>query len=231
LKDLRITEGEIKADIATNITGTYTISLPGVNLWRYALPVIERERPKRVLIAFDSDKDGTATDYEDGEGKPVDVARNLAQLYLAVEKMGVPVAIETWKPEAGKGIDDVLVNAGEDVVEVMPEGDLHCPQCGGVMQLKSGRFGPFYSCTNFPKCRCSINLRGEAKKQAEIDMPPPQRAKPIPTDIRCDECGEPMWIRSGRSGKFLGCSKYPQCTFSKPLPPELADQGSSAKKG
>ena len=64
-------------------------------------------------------------------------------------------------------------------------------------------------------------------------MPSPAKAKPKPiqTDIPCDECGEPMLIRTGRSGQFLGCSKYPKCRFSKPLPngsqPEVV--GSSSR--
>ena len=59
------------------------------------------------------------------------------------------------------------------------------------MLLKSGRFGPFYSCTNYPKCKCSVNLRGEAKKRAEIEMPAPPKPKPVPTDVPCPECGSP----------------------------------------
>ena len=43
-----------------------------------------------------------------------------------------------------------------------------------------------------------------------------------PSEVRaCDECGEPMVIRTSRSGKFLGCSKYPKCKATKPLPAEL----------
>ncbi len=110
---------------------------------------------------------------------------------------------------------------GKPVVEKWPEGDLHCPVCGSEMALKSGRFGPFYSCTNYPRCKTSVNLRGEAKKRAEAEMPQPQKPKPVPTEIPCDECGAPMLIRAGRSGKFLGCSRYPECKTTKPLPVEL----------
>jgi DNA topoisomerase-1 len=110
---------------------------------------------------------------------------------------------------------------GKPVVETWPVGPLHCPECGGQLQLKAGRFGPFFSCTNFPQCRCSVNLRGDAKKQAEIEMPPPPRPKPVLTDIPCEECGEPMMIRSGRSGKFLGCSTYPKCKNTRPVPADL----------
>lgn len=37
-------------------------------------------------------------------------------------------------------------------------------------------------------------------------------------DIKCDVCGAPMIIRVSRGGRFLGCSKYPECTNTKPLP-------------
>jgi len=107
---------------------------------------------------------------------------------------------------------------GREVVETWPEEPLTCPDCGGEVTLKSGRFGPYFGCSAYPRCSFVANLRGEAKKRAEIESPRPVRPKPIPTDIPCDECGEPMVIRTGRSGPFLGCSKYPRCRNSKPLP-------------
>jgi DNA topoisomerase I len=107
---------------------------------------------------------------------------------------------------------------GRPVVETWPEGTLSCPDCGSEMTMRSGRFGPFFSCSSFPKCKCSVNLRGAAKKRAEIEMPAPVKPKPIPTDIACEECGEKMLIRAGRSGKFLGCSNYPKCKATKPVP-------------
>jgi DNA topoisomerase-1 len=107
---------------------------------------------------------------------------------------------------------------GREVVETWPEEPLTCPDCGGEMTLKNGRFGPYFGCSAYPRCSFVANLRGEAKKRAEIESPRPVRPKPIPTDVPCDECGEPMVIRTGRSGPFLGCSKYPRCRNSKPLP-------------
>jgi len=107
---------------------------------------------------------------------------------------------------------------GRPVVEEMPTADLLCPECGSRMELKRGRFGPFFSCTGFPKCRFVANLRGDAKKQAEEMLPAPQRPKAEPTDILCEECGKPMVIRTGRRGKFLGCSGYPKCQTTRELP-------------
>lgn len=36
-----------------------------------------------------------------------------------------------------------------------------------------------------------------------------------PTDILCEECGKPMVIKIGPYGKFLGCSGFPECKFTK----------------
>ena len=107
---------------------------------------------------------------------------------------------------------------GRPVVESWPEEPLTCPQCGQDCTLKTGRFGPYFGCTAYPRCSFVANLRGAAKKRAEVEVPGTAKPKPIPTDIPCAECGEPMVIRSGRSGQFLGCSKYPKCKATKPIP-------------
>jgi DNA topoisomerase-1 len=107
---------------------------------------------------------------------------------------------------------------GREVVETWPEEALTCPDCGNEVTLKNGRFGPYFGCSAYPRCSFVANLRGEAKKRADIESPRPVKPKPIPTDIPCDECGERMVIRTGRTGPFLGCSKYPKCRSSKPIP-------------
>jgi len=40
------------------------------------------------------------------------------------------------------------------------------------------------------------------------------------TDIECEKCGSPMVIKWGRNGRFLACSAYPDCKFTRPLPGE-----------
>jgi DNA topoisomerase I len=37
------------------------------------------------------------------------------------------------------------------------------------------------------------------------------------TDEKCPECGAPLVIRHGKFGKFLSCSKFPECKFTKTL--------------
>ena len=94
---MRLTEGELKADIASVLSGVLTIAVPGVTFWRQALPILEALQPTRVLLAFDSD----------WRQKP-HVARALAQATQALVEAGYTVAVETWDASHGKGIDDVL---------------------------------------------------------------------------------------------------------------------------
>ncbi|KKL93519.1 hypothetical protein LCGC14_1873870, partial [marine sediment metagenome] len=37
------------------------------------------------------------------------------------------------------------------------------------------------------------------------------------TDEKCDKCGSDMVIRWGRHGRFLACTKYPECKNTRPL--------------
>ena len=32
-----------------------------------------------------------------------------------------------------------------------------CPQCGGQLVLRHGRYGSFYGCSNYPKCKFTLN--------------------------------------------------------------------------
>jgi DNA topoisomerase-1 len=52
------------------------------------------------------------------------------------------------------------------------------------------------------------------------DAKPAEKKEPEVTNIKCEECGAPMVIRTSTRGKFLGCSKYPKCRHTQSLPPE-----------
>lgn len=55
-------------------------------------------------------------------------------------------------------------------------------------------------------------------EKAETDMEGKRVKVPDePTDIVCEECGKPMVIKIGPYGKFLGCSGFPECKFTKKI--------------
>jgi DNA topoisomerase-1 len=113
----------------------------------------------------------------------------------------------------------------------VPPGDLAdlikagCPICHSPVTLRTSRFGPFLGCSNYPKCKTIVKIKGDAIKQARVALGLPEKAaarpKPAVTDIPCSKCGAMMVIRNGSSGQFLGCSTYPKCRHTSPLPVEL----------
>jgi len=53
-------------------------------------------------------------------------------------------------------------------------------------------------------------------EQAERILPKAQ-FKDEPTDELCPNCGRPMVIKSGRFGRFISCTGYPECKTTRPL--------------
>ncbi|MBZ0258595.1 DUF3854 domain-containing protein [bacterium] len=101
-RPIRITEGELKADIATVLSGVLTISIPGVRNWRGAFAWLQSLEPKPpIKIAFDADAQTNRH-----------VAESLHDLYGALVQNGYAVELELWETDVEngepKGIDDAL---------------------------------------------------------------------------------------------------------------------------
>jgi DNA topoisomerase-1 len=80
-----------------------------------------------------------------------------------------------------------------------------CELCGKQMQLKRGRFGPFYGCSGYPECR---NIR-KISKSGKINAPPEV------LDEKCPLDNAQLVKRQGRFGEFISCSNYPKCKYIK----------------
>jgi Domain of unknown function (DUF3854) len=104
---VRLTEGPLKADIATVLSGILTLGVPGVSAWRQVLPILTAMQVKTVAIAFDADA-----------RRNWHVARALQRTVEALLAARFEVVLERWAEQDGKGIDDLLA-AGQvpEVVE------------------------------------------------------------------------------------------------------------------
>ena len=109
-----------------------------------------------------------------------------------------------------------LEEAVETVGKVKPKDiatDQVCEKCGKPMVIKWGRHGRFMACSGFPECKNAKPLEGQESgvkgqgSNAEVQQ----------TDEKCPKCGSPMVIKSGRFGRFIACSKYPECKTTKPI--------------
>jgi DNA topoisomerase-1 len=90
----------------------------------------------------------------------------------------------------------------EEAVQVI-EGRV-CPNDGGDLIVKSGRYGKFIGCANYPKCKHIEPLE-----------------KPKDTGVTCPSCKVGALIeRKSRYGKlFYSCNTYPKCTYATWNPP------------
>ena len=95
-----------------------------------------------------------------------------------------------------------LVFASNDGAEPT---DIVCDKCGHPMVRKTGRYGSYLACSNYPACS---NIKSEG---AEI------------SEIKCPKCGANMVVKSGKYGKFLACPNYPECSTILPFESEPSD--------
>ncbi len=105
----------------------------------------------------------------------------------------------------------------EDIRLPVEETDMICEKCGAKMIVRTGKFGKFAACPNFPKCRNTKPL--ENKEQTEASDKEPK--KEILADFKCEKCGSDMVLRQSRYGSFYACTKYPECKFIKTKTREL----------
>jgi DNA topoisomerase-1 len=89
------------------------------------------------------------------------------------------------------------------------ETEEYCDNCGRVMVLRRGIFGPFMSCPGYnedPPCK---TFRKLSQKQQQ------KQNTAEPTGEDCPACGKPLVLRQGAFGEFVSCSGYPKCKYVK----------------
>jgi len=79
--------------------------------------------------------------------------------------------------------------------------DKACPNCGSPLVIRTSRFGKFYACSGFPKCRYTASLE---EKNGQME------------NLYCPKCveGKVVAKRTKRGKMFYGCSRYPECDFA-----------------
>jgi DNA topoisomerase-1 len=80
---------------------------------------------------------------------------------------------------------------------------LECDKCGNQMQLKTGRFGKFFGCTN-SECK-------NTRKLLKSGEPSPPKMDPVKMpELKCDKVNDTYILRDGASGLFLAASQFPK---------------------
>jgi len=150
--------------------------------------VMVKQFPDIFNVGFTSEMEGELDKVEEGA---MPWRRVLSEFYRPFEKSLNSVQVES------------LIAEAHDLSGLSAE---RCPNCGGRLMAKGGFFGPFVACENHPKtCKFTRPLKGD-RKPAE------------PTEYTCHECGAMMLKRHGRSGFFLGGSRFPKCRGTRSMP-------------
>jgi DNA topoisomerase-1 len=84
----------------------------------------------------------------------------------------------------------------KDVTETPTEKT--CPKCKSPLLIRLGKYGKFYACSGFPKCRHTESLEENALK------------------IKCPKCkkGKLVEKRTKKRKIFYGCNQFPKCDFA-----------------
>lgn len=86
--------------------------------------------------------------------------------------------------------------------------DIACEKCGKPMVVKWGRNGQFLACSGYPDCKTTKPfVRNE---NGVVEATPEETS-----DEKCPKCNAAMMIKRGRFGKFLACSRYPECKYTQ----------------
>lgn len=157
-----------------------------------------------VDYKFTANMENRLDDIEKGE---VELNTVLAEFWADFEKE----LVKAENSDAGK----IAVPAEET--------DIICEKCGARMIVRSGRFGKFAACPNYPKCRNTKPLNASAKTDSPVadatkveeGASAPQKPEPEKTGLKCELCGAELLLRTGRYGSFYACSRFPECHYTK----------------
>ncbi|ACV26213.1 type I DNA topoisomerase [Kangiella koreensis] len=99
--------------------------------------------------------------------------------------------------------DGYEIEKGEFKIKGYDGPILECDKCGSEMQLKTGRFGKYFDCTN-DDCK-------NTRKLLKSGQPAPPKADPIPMpELQCEKVDDHYVLRDGAAGIFLAASKFPR---------------------
>ncbi len=116
-----------------------------------------------------------------------------------------------------------LIDGGYDI-EVFgrpPKGDVSCPRCtGGRLERRENARdgGVFYGCSNFPLCEHTARACPRCGNGLPVRSGEAYRCRDCGGAIEaCPVCDGWLNARMGKFGRFLGCSNFPDCGYTRSL--------------
>lgn len=189
-------------------------------------------RPSTYVPIISTIQDRRYVEKERGSFRPSDLGKTVTDLmkghFPEIVDVGFTATMETNLDRVAQGksewvpviqafyrpFKETLMKKYEEVsrrdITTEATGET-CPECGKPLVIRLGRFGKFYGCSGFPVCTYKRSMgNGTAPDNGAVVSMTPEK-----TDESCPKCGQPLVIRSGRFGKFYGCSMYPKCAYTR----------------
>lgn len=165
----------------------------------YALP--PKERCKQTINLVPGDE--IADDDEEGESR---LLRHKHRCKICNTAMDSYLIDETRKLHVCGNNPDCPgfeVEKGQFRIKGYDGPVIECDKCGSDMQLKTGRFGKYFGCTN-SECKNTRKLlrNGQA-------APPKMDPVPMP-ELQCEKVDDTYVLRDGAAGMFLAASGFPK---------------------
>jgi DNA topoisomerase-1 len=116
-------------------------------------------------------------------------------------------AVKDFYKPFSESLEKAQADMKDFKAELVPT-DINCEKCGKPMVVKWGRNGQFLACSGYPECKSTkpfIRTEGGVIEAAPEET----------TDELCPKCNSAMVIKRGRFGKFLACSRYPECNHTQ----------------
>ncbi|WP_096085940.1 type I DNA topoisomerase [Agaribacterium haliotis] len=166
----------------------------------YALPPKERCKNTMNLVSGD---EAVASDDEEAEVQQLRLKRRCPICNTAMDSYLVDENRKIHICGNNPDCDGYEIEAGQFRIKGYDGPLIECDKCGSDMQLKSGRFGKYFGCTN-EACKNTRKLlkNGEA-------APPKMDPVPMP-ELKCEKVDDTYVLRDGAAGMFLAASGFPK---------------------
>ncbi|WP_298974503.1 type I DNA topoisomerase [uncultured Psychrobacter sp.] len=180
----------------------------------YNLPPKERCKGTKNLMpveAFASLDDGD-TDDEAAEVKDLMEKKRCPKCGTAMNGYIVDGGLKLHVCGNNPDCDGYILEEGKFEVPGSDAPTIDCDKCDGQMELKTGRFGPYFACQNCDNTR----------KVLKTGEPAPPRMDPIHLpDLKSTKHDDYFILREGAAGMFLAASKFPKVRETRA--PKLAE--------
>ena len=156
----------------------------------FAFPLIVKSTTEDVI------------EYSKEVGDTKEMASAIAEAAEQGKKVSVePISCDFTK-ENFAAKPDLSAPGADEVAE-----EEFCDNCGRVMVLRNGPWGPFMACPGYnedPPCKTIRKLNQKV-----------QQKPPVQLEEACPKFGKPLLLRNGQYGEFISCSGYPKFKYIK----------------